>query len=128
MYPHGGASSERRLHTHHSPLSTLNSNMIHVIATIKIAPGKRQEFLGHFNANVPDVLAEQGCIEYMPAIDAATDISVQSTDENEVIVIEKWESLEALNAHLVAPHMQTYKEKVTGLVAGLTLRVLEKAI
>ena len=34
--------------------------MIHVIALITAKPGKREEILRHFRANVPAVRAEQG--------------------------------------------------------------------
>ncbi|MFC7540218.1 putative quinol monooxygenase [Siccirubricoccus deserti] len=44
--------------------------MIHVIAIITAKPGKREEILTAFRANMPAVHAEQGCIEYGPAIDA----------------------------------------------------------
>ena len=38
--------------------------MIHVVAIITTLPGKRAEVLTAFLANVPAVLAEDGCIEY----------------------------------------------------------------
>ena len=44
--------------------------MIHVIAVITAKPGKRDEILGHFRANVPAVQAEKGCIEYGATVDA----------------------------------------------------------
>jgi len=44
--------------------------MIHVIAIITAKPGMREQILTHFRANIPAVLAEDGCIEYGPAIDA----------------------------------------------------------
>ena len=43
--------------------------MIHVIAIITAKPGKRDEILGHFSANVPAVHAEKGCIEYGATVD-----------------------------------------------------------
>ena len=45
-------------------------DMIHVIAIITAKPGKRDEVLGDFRANMPAVHAEAGCIEYGPATDA----------------------------------------------------------
>ena len=101
--------------------------MISVLATIKLQPGVRAEFLQHFNDNVPAVLAEDGCHEYFPAVDVESGIEVQEKDPDSVTVIEKWESVEALHAHLAAPHMATYKEKVKDLVVSVSLKVLEKA-
>ena len=48
--------------------------MIHVLATIEVAPGRREEFLAAFQELVPDVRAEKGCLEYGPAIDLATTV------------------------------------------------------
>ena len=100
--------------------------MIHVIATIEIAPGKRDEFLTHFNLVTPLVRAEAGCIEYAAAVDTPTPIAVQvPVRPNTVIVIEKWTSLPHLQDHLTAPHMAEYRVKVADLVKGVTLQVLE---
>ena len=102
--------------------------MIYVIATIEITAGKRDEFVRAFRANVPNVLAEDGCIEYEPTVDLATEIKAQpAMRANFVTVVEKWESLDALNAHLVAPHMLSYREKVKVLVKGVSIQVLEPA-
>lgn len=102
--------------------------MIYVIATIEIVAGKRNDFVNAFLANVPKVLAEDGCIEYAPTIDLATEIKAQpAVRDNVVTVVEKWESLAALNAHLVAPHMVSYRETVKDLVKGVSIQVLEPA-
>lgn len=99
--------------------------MIQVLATIKLAKGKRAEWASHFKANVPAVQAEEGCIEYALAFDVASGIGMQSpVADDEAVVIEKWASLEHLKAHLAAPHMAAYREKVKGMVEGVTLRVL----
>ncbi|MFO1094983.1 MAG: putative quinol monooxygenase [Planctomycetaceae bacterium] len=102
--------------------------MIHVLATIELQPGKRDAFLAEFHQVMPAVKAEVGCIEYGPATDAATDLPQQQRlGENAVLVVEKWASLEALKAHLVAPHMLAYRERVKGLVVGSRLQILQPA-
>ena len=102
--------------------------MIHVIAVIEVAAGRRAEFLAEFQKLVPLVHAEQGCLEYGPAVDAQTDLAVQKPmGPNVVVVVEKWESLQALEAHLAAPHMAAYREQVKELVTGATIHVLEPA-
>ena len=96
--------------------------MIHVIATIQLQPGARDEFLGHFREVVPLVHQEEGCLEYGPAVDFATNIPVQVGPRPDVVtVVEKWESIEALEAHLIAPHMLAYREQVKPLVVGTTV-------
>ena len=49
--------------------------MIHVVAVITARPGRRDEVLTHFHALVPEVRAEKGCIEYVPVVDADTDLA-----------------------------------------------------
>jgi len=101
--------------------------MIHVIASISIKDGRLGEFLEIFRANVPAVLAEDGCIAYAPAVDVDSGIEVQSKDPLLVTVVEKWDSLDSLHAHLEAPHMLSYRERVKDLVAGVSLKVLAEA-
>ena len=102
--------------------------MIHVIATIETAPGRRDDFLAAFAELVPDVRAEPGCIEYGPAVDLPTPIADRAEpQENVVVVIEKWESVEALKKHLEAPQMLRYRRTVKDIVAGVSIRVLEPA-
>lgn len=100
--------------------------MLSVIAEIEVVDGKRDEFLEEFRKVVPLVLAEDGCVEYGPTIDAETDIPAQiPRRRNIVTVVEKWESLEQLKAHLVAPHMTEYRGRVKELVVGSVLRILD---
>jgi len=101
--------------------------MIHVIASIHIKEGAIAKFIEIFKSNVQDVLAEEGCIEYVPTVDVQTGLPPQELDGNVVTIVEKWESLEALQAHLSAPHMLEYQAKVKGIVKGLSLKVLEEA-
>ncbi len=102
--------------------------MIHVIATIDLAPGTREAFLAEFRKLIADVRAEAGCIEYGPAIDAETDIGAQAkVGQDKVVIIEKWESIPHLKAHSVAPHMQAYRGRVKDYVRGMELRVLAPA-
>ncbi len=102
--------------------------MIHVIATIELAPGTRDAFLTEFRKLIPDVKAEAGCIAYGPAIDAETDIPTQApVGADKVVIVEQWESVAALKAHAVAPHMQAYRVRVKEFVKGMELRVLSPA-
>lgn len=99
--------------------------MIIVLASISVKAGKVDEFLAAFNANVPAVLAEAGCIEYFPTVDVDSGIPIQETSATTVTICEKWESLEHLHAHLKAPHMLAYREGVKDIVEGTSLKVLQ---
>ena len=102
--------------------------MIHVIATIDLAPGKRDAFLEEFHRLMPKVRAEKGCLEYAPTVDVAPHIPVQSAARpNTVTVIEKWADLPSLEAHLNAPHVVAYRERVKPMLAGLNLQILQPA-
>ena len=99
--------------------------MIHVLATVTLAPGTRAQFLDVFNANVPAVHAEDGCIEYGAAIDADPALPIQKKwGDDTFLVIEKWESMDALKAHAAAPHMAAYGAKVKEMIAGRTIHIL----
>ncbi|RAI58675.1 putative quinol monooxygenase [Roseicella frigidaeris] len=102
--------------------------MIHVVAIITAKPGMRGQILEHFRANMPAVHAEKGCIEYGPAIDAEGMGKFQTPfGADTFLVIEKWESKEALAAHAAAPHMAAYAAKTKELIASRVIHVLEPA-
>jgi len=101
--------------------------MINVIASIHIKKGRLSEFIEIFKTNIPKVLEEKGCVEYVPTIDIPTGLPIQKLNNNVVTIIEKWGSLEDLQTHLTAPHMLAYKEKVKNLVDKVSLKVLTEA-
>jgi len=93
--------------------------MIHVIAIIAAKPGKRDQILRHFRTNVPAVRAEKGCIEYGAAVDAENALKFQTKwGPDTFLVIEKWESMAALQAHAAAPHMAAYGASTKELIAS----------
>ena len=99
--------------------------MIHVIAVITAKPGKREEILRHFRANVPNVRAEEGCIEYGAAVDAENALPIQTKwGADTFLVIEKWESMDALKAHAAAPHMAAYGASTKPLIASRVIHIL----
>jgi quinol monooxygenase YgiN len=102
--------------------------MIHVIAVITTKPGMRDAVLREFRANMPAVHAEQGCIEYAPAVDAEGIGAIQTAiGPDSFMVIEKWESAAALKAHATAPHMAAYAARVKEMIAGRVIHVLSPA-
>lgn len=102
--------------------------MIHVIAKIKTKAGRRVDFLTEFKKVVPPVLNEAGCVEYGPTRDARTNIAAQQLAGDEVtVIIERWESLAALEAHLETDHMKEFRERVADLVESSVLEIYETA-
>ncbi|WP_300459450.1 putative quinol monooxygenase [Desulfobacula sp.] len=100
--------------------------MINVIASIQIKEGQLSSFVEIFKSNIPKVLEEKGCIEYVPTIDVPTGLPPQELNSDVVTIIEKWNSLEDLMAHLSSPHMLVYREKTKTLVEKMSVKVLEE--
>ncbi len=99
--------------------------MVHVVAIITAKPGMRDGILEAFRANVPAVHAEDGCIEYGAAIDTEGVGALQTRfGEDSFVVVEKWQSLAALEAHAAAPHMAAYAAKTKDMIANRVIHVL----
>jgi quinol monooxygenase YgiN len=102
--------------------------MIHVLAIITAKPGMRDAVLREFRANMPAVHAEKGCIEYAPAIDAEGAGAVQARlGPDAFAVVEKWDSIESLDAHAASPHMAAYGAKTREMLASRVIHVLSPA-
>lgn len=102
--------------------------MIHVVAVITAKPGLRDSILQAFRANVLAVKAEQGCIEYGAAIDFDDGPKFQTKyGPDTLLVVEKWESMDALKAHAAAPHMAAYAAKTKEMVASRLIHILSPA-
>ena len=102
--------------------------MIHVIAIITAKPGQRETILTHFRANVPAVRAEKGCIEYGAAVDLDPALKFQTAfGPDAFVVVEKWESPDALKAHAAAPHMAAYAATTRDFIASRAIHILQPA-
>lgn len=102
--------------------------MLHVIAIITTKPGMRDQVLRAFRANVPAVHAEKGCIAYEPTVDADAFGGFQTAlGPDSFVVIERWDSPEALRVHAAAPHMKSYAETTREMIAGRVIHVLSPA-
>ena len=99
--------------------------MIHVLAVVTAKPGMRDSILQAFRANVPNVRAEQGCIEYGAALDVEPALKFQTAfGPDAFVVVEKWENLDALKAHAAAPHMAAYAAKTKDMIASRAIHIL----
>jgi quinol monooxygenase YgiN len=103
--------------------------MIHVVATMTAKPGRRAELLEHFLAVVPIVQTEDSCIEYRLIIDndAGLDGARESVGADTCIVIEKWASVEALDAHGATDHMRKFGEAARDVIAKRVIHVMRDA-
>jgi quinol monooxygenase YgiN len=100
--------------------------MIHVIATITAQPGERDAVLALFSKNQPAVLAENGCISYEAVVDVPNFGAIQTPLGNDTfVVVERWESAEALKAHTASAHMADYARNTKPLLASRVINVLQ---
>ena len=103
-------------------------SIVHVIAVITTKPGQRAAVLDLFNANVPAVLAEDGCIAYEATIDTENAGPMQSAfGPDTFVVVEKWSSMEALGAHAKSPHMKAYGASTKDMLADRAIHILSPA-
>ena len=99
--------------------------MLHLIAVITAKSGQRDALLAAFAANVSNVQAEPGCIEYVATVDADGFAELQAPlGADMFIVVEKWTGSDALRAHMASPHMVRYSEQTKDLVARRQLHIL----
>ena len=98
---------------------------VHIVAIITAKPGQRRTLLESFQANVPAVLAEDGCIEYQATVDTENAGPVQTKfGDDTFVVVEKWASLDALKAHAASPHMAAYAAKSKDMIADRVIHIL----
>lgn len=97
--------------------------MIHLVVTMQIKPGCRQAFLDLFNRNRPNVLAEDGCIQYQLCADLAG--GTLAPDPDCFTLLEQWTSEAHLQAHLASAHMKAFAREAAPLRAASTLRKLQ---
>ena len=102
--------------------------MIDLVAFITAKSGKRGQLLKAMLANLPNVLEEDGCIEYRPTIDLDRASRIQTeAGPDTVVVIEKWRDRSALRKHMNAPHMVEYANAVKDLVSDRKIFFLGNA-
>ena len=104
--------------------------MLTVIAEIRTRPGQppRQAVLDQFAKCSPTVLKEEGCHGYAPMVDAATEASFQATAPDSIIMVEQWETVAHLEAHLQTPHMKAWSDAVKADVLETHIRILEQGV
>jgi quinol monooxygenase YgiN len=109
-------------------VSNEGNAMIKVVAVVTALPGRRAELLALFRANMPAVHAENGCLEYQPYVDAEGFGGFQApVGPDAFVVLESWESVDALKAHAVAPHMAAYGKASKPLIAERKIHIFAQA-
>lgn len=96
------------------------SEVLDVIATIDVQPGRGDEVVAVITDYLDVVRAEEGCIRY--------DLFRVKRDPDTLVMVERWASKDALRAHGTASHFVEMSGRLADLVAGAPkVRVLEPA-
>lgn len=98
--------------------------MIHLVVTSVVKEGSFPEFLRLARELAGKVRRESGCVGYEFTVDVQSSIPVQEpVQANRVTLIEQWESLDALRAHLETPHMREAGPRMSTLRESVSIRV-----
>ena len=100
--------------------------MIYGVVSVRVKPGKLQEYLALFKSIAGKVREEKGCVQYVSAMDFEIGAPNQSLDKNMVTILEKWESLDALQKHLAMPYMGDFFKKEGDYVESAVLKMLQE--
>ena len=88
-----------------------------VLVTYTMKPGHRAAFLADTAAIRPQVLAEDGCMQY--------DYYASAEDENKTLLVEQWSSREAQQIHLTQPHMAGIRQAKEDHVIDTALELFD---
>lgn len=92
-----------------------NRDLLTVVAYMRAAEGKTEELKAALEALVPTTLQEDGCVNY--------DLHQGVEDPRFFTFYENWHSGEHLDAHLAAPHLVDFANRMGDLLDenGLTV-------
>lgn len=90
--------------------------MIYVIATLTVAPEKRDELIAAAQACIRATRQEPGCISY--------DLTASTTDPGAAIFVERWKTRDDLKAHFETAHMATWRKLSGELISDRSVEII----
>ena len=90
--------------------SRYDKDMIIVHGVIPIKPSRRDEALTLARVVSAATQAEAGCVSY--------EFYVGLRDPNTLVLLQEWESMEALSRHFHTEHVRTFMEALPEVLAG----------
>ncbi len=100
--------------------------MLTVIAEINLVSDSAfKSVLERIQQLIPAVLNEDGCYGYELLSDSVLQSPIQNKVPNSLVMYEKWESIEQLEAHMQTPHMLAHTQAIQDLVAEVKIRILD---
>ena len=93
--------------------------MYTISVTFTCLPEKREAFIARVKQDgiLDAIRAEDGCIKY--------DYYLSEKDENELLLIEQWQSHDHQQAHLQTPHMAQLRAFKGDYISDTVLREIE---
>lgn len=101
--------------------------MINVVVVMSIKEDCLSDFLILCKEFREKVLHEKGCVSYDYFIPADDERFNYAGQKNEVVLIEKWETVEDLIEHGKTSAMKQFKEDVRSLRKDTSVRVMQAA-
>src|SRR5262245_15386385 len=102
--------------------------VVQLIITVKVRPDSVADYIAAFAAIAPDVRLETGCIEYHVYRDSTDPRFDNEKRPDTVVICEKWESIEALQAHTRhSPALNGFRQAVKGMKLESSYRLLTPA-
>jgi quinol monooxygenase YgiN len=95
------------------------SNVI-VVATLQAKPGSEEAAQALLTETIEATHQEEGCITYA--------LHVSKSDPAQFVIVERWESQEALEAHGATPHMAHLASAARDLFAARPIIIFTDAI
>jgi quinol monooxygenase YgiN len=104
-----------------------NDDPVYVLCRFDLKQGRDQDYVKAVNTIVEQVRAEKGCRFYTLVGDADTDMKGQQRFGKDVLwMIECWDDLDSLKAHLKAPHMKAFAPTARSIRHTGTFHVLKE--
>ena len=93
--------------------------MIYVVAELTLKPGSAEKAAAAARKAVAETNKEKGCIFYQMHLNVG--------DPTKLVVVERWESREALDAHIQTPHLKAWREAGKEFVTARKVEVITPA-
>jgi quinol monooxygenase YgiN len=90
--------------------------VIYVIAEVRVKPGTIDKAIAAARLSVAETVKEDGCISY--------DMHQSVTDPLRLVLVERWESREALTRHFDTPHFKAWRAAGPEFVAERKAEVI----
>jgi len=90
--------------------------VIYVIAEVRVKPGTIDKAIAAARLSVAETVKEEGCISY--------DMHQSVTDPQRLVLVERWESREALTRHFDTPHFKAWRAAGPEFVAERKAEVI----